>query len=229
VRDQRHAPAAPYPRERPGTNCTGGWVGLRAGLDWCGKPLPTGIRSPDRPARRQSLYRLRYPAHDILQVMYIKDKQTLVFNFTFDLLWTCRGSWLSSATFVGFLKLKWIEKHVSRPTSHIANNFMVQVTVVVLLWSLQSRWRPSEVAAKATPSTNIFQSLNLLLRSQRILSPVNLSTLGRRERRDQLVQIDANCYSWYASHCLCFHQGFFSGNNLQVQVPPFFWSSHLPV
>ena len=25
----------------------------------------TGIRSPDRPARRQSLYRLRYPAHYI--------------------------------------------------------------------------------------------------------------------------------------------------------------------
>jgi len=38
-------------------------VGLRAGLDWCEKSLPTGIRSPDRPARRQSLYRLRYPAH----------------------------------------------------------------------------------------------------------------------------------------------------------------------
>jgi hypothetical protein len=27
---------------------------------------PTGIRSPDRPARNQSLYRLRYPAHNIL-------------------------------------------------------------------------------------------------------------------------------------------------------------------
>jgi hypothetical protein len=26
---------------------------------------PTGIRSPDRPARRQSLYRLSYPAHKI--------------------------------------------------------------------------------------------------------------------------------------------------------------------
>ena len=26
---------------------------------------PTGIRSPDRPARNQSLYRLRYPAHFI--------------------------------------------------------------------------------------------------------------------------------------------------------------------
>jgi len=29
-------------------------VGLRAGLDWCGKSRPTGIRSPDNPARRQS-------------------------------------------------------------------------------------------------------------------------------------------------------------------------------
>ena len=38
-------------------------VGLRAGLDRCGKSRPTGIRSADRPARRQSLYRLRYPAH----------------------------------------------------------------------------------------------------------------------------------------------------------------------
>ena len=37
VRGQRHAPAAPYPRERPGTHCTGGWVGLRTGLDRCGK------------------------------------------------------------------------------------------------------------------------------------------------------------------------------------------------
>ena len=63
VRGQRHAPAAPYHRERRGTHCTGGWVGLRAGLDWCGKSRPTGIRSPDPPARRHSLYRLRYPAH----------------------------------------------------------------------------------------------------------------------------------------------------------------------
>jgi hypothetical protein len=33
VRGQRHAPAALYPQERPGTHCTGGWVGSRAGLD----------------------------------------------------------------------------------------------------------------------------------------------------------------------------------------------------
>ena len=28
------------PGERPGTHCTGGWVGHRAGLDGCGKSLP---------------------------------------------------------------------------------------------------------------------------------------------------------------------------------------------
>jgi hypothetical protein len=34
VSGQRHAPAALCPGERtPGTHCTGGWVGLRAGLD----------------------------------------------------------------------------------------------------------------------------------------------------------------------------------------------------
>ena len=41
-------------------------MGLRAGLDRCGKSRPTGIRSPDHPAHRQSLYRLSYPAHCIL-------------------------------------------------------------------------------------------------------------------------------------------------------------------
>jgi len=30
-------PAALYPRERPSTHCTGGWVGPRAGLNRCGK------------------------------------------------------------------------------------------------------------------------------------------------------------------------------------------------
>jgi len=45
-----------YPRERPRTRCIGGWVGPRAGLDGCGKSRPpTGIRSPDRPCRSESL------------------------------------------------------------------------------------------------------------------------------------------------------------------------------
>ena len=52
-----------FPPGRPGTHCTGGWVGPRAGLGGCGKFRLTEIRSPDRPACRESLYRLRYPAH----------------------------------------------------------------------------------------------------------------------------------------------------------------------
>ena len=57
---QCHAPAA-VPPKRAGTRCKGGWVFPRVGLDWCGKPGPTGFRSPDRPARNKWLYRLRYP------------------------------------------------------------------------------------------------------------------------------------------------------------------------
>ena len=33
VSGQQHAPATFYPRERPGTHFTGGWVGPRVGLD----------------------------------------------------------------------------------------------------------------------------------------------------------------------------------------------------
>ena len=43
VRGQRHAPAALDPWERPGTHCTGGWVGPRAGLDRCENPPPPGF------------------------------------------------------------------------------------------------------------------------------------------------------------------------------------------
>ena len=62
---QCQAPAALYPRERPGTHCTGGWMGPRAGLDRCGKSRPNRDSIPDRPVRSQSLYRLSYPAHKI--------------------------------------------------------------------------------------------------------------------------------------------------------------------
>jgi hypothetical protein len=42
-------------------------AGWAPGPDWTGTEnlAPTGIRSPDRPARSQSLYRLRYPAYGI--------------------------------------------------------------------------------------------------------------------------------------------------------------------
>ena len=55
-----------YPRERPGTHCIGDLVGPRTSLDGCGKSRPTGIRSPDSPARSDLLYRLSYPGPPIV-------------------------------------------------------------------------------------------------------------------------------------------------------------------
>ena len=46
-------------KNRPGTQYTGGCVGPKGSLDRCRKfTLPTGTRSPDRPARSKSLYGL---------------------------------------------------------------------------------------------------------------------------------------------------------------------------
>ena len=55
-------PGRTLPPGRTGYPLYRGWVGPMAGLDG-GKSLPTGIRSLDRPAHSQSLYRLRYPSH----------------------------------------------------------------------------------------------------------------------------------------------------------------------
>ena len=46
-------------------------MGPRAGLDRCGISRPTGNRSPDRPARSLSLYRLSYPGPHISLNCYI--------------------------------------------------------------------------------------------------------------------------------------------------------------
>ena len=63
VGGQRHAPAAFTPGKNPLSIVQeAGWA---PGPVWIGAEnlASTGIRSSDRPARRQSLYRLRYPAH----------------------------------------------------------------------------------------------------------------------------------------------------------------------
>jgi hypothetical protein len=66
VSGQHHAPAALYPRRKdpPGTHCTGGWVGPRAGLDAeaRGKILCLCRGSNlGRPVCSQILYLLSYP------------------------------------------------------------------------------------------------------------------------------------------------------------------------
>ena len=61
VGGQRHAPAA-SPQGNTGTHCIGGWVGPRAALDGCRKSRFYRDSIPDRPARSESLYRLRHPS-----------------------------------------------------------------------------------------------------------------------------------------------------------------------
>jgi len=47
-------------------------VGLKAGLDGCGRSRPsTGIRSPDRPPLGESLYRLSCPGPPVYMYIYI--------------------------------------------------------------------------------------------------------------------------------------------------------------
>ena len=71
VGDQRHTPAA-LPWERPGAHYIGaGWA---SGPDWTDTEnlAPTGIRSPDRTARSESLYRLSYHGPHITQKTSLK-------------------------------------------------------------------------------------------------------------------------------------------------------------
>ena len=55
-----------YPREkRSDTQCTGCWVGPKAGLDRCGKSRHRRDSIPDLPARSELLYRLSFPGPQI--------------------------------------------------------------------------------------------------------------------------------------------------------------------
>ena len=73
-----------YPRERPGTHCTGGWVGLRAGLDGCGKSRPhrdsiPGPSSPQPVAIPTEPFR---PTHCII-IYYEITAFIITINFSF--------------------------------------------------------------------------------------------------------------------------------------------------
>jgi len=73
MRGQRHAPATFYPvKDRVSIVQEAGWD---PGPVWTGAEnlASTGIRFLDRPARSQSLYRLRYPAYC---VKYLERKFT---------------------------------------------------------------------------------------------------------------------------------------------------------
>ena len=70
---QQHAPTALYPPgktrypfyRRLGGSPVSVWSGAE-------NLVPTGIGSPDRPARSQSLYQLSYPAHIVIFITVLK-------------------------------------------------------------------------------------------------------------------------------------------------------------
>jgi hypothetical protein len=99
----------PYftPGKDPVPHCTGGWVGSRAVLD--GRKIsPHGFRSPDRSARSQSLYRLRYPAHNNKLLLHKNQKLCTMLT---QILWMFHHSSkrkINSVSSVRFqYKLKW--------------------------------------------------------------------------------------------------------------------------
>ena len=75
MRGQHHAPAATYPRKDP--------VLIVQEAGWASDPVwtgaenlaPTGIRSQDRPACGQSLYRLSYPGIKLYNKLPVQFKQ----------------------------------------------------------------------------------------------------------------------------------------------------------
>ena len=62
-------------------------VGWAPGPGWTGAEnlAPTGIRSPDRPARSQSLHRLRYPGYNVYKKHLMKSYEE--FGTGFHLTW----------------------------------------------------------------------------------------------------------------------------------------------
>ena len=54
-----------YSHEETGIHCPGGWMILGASLYVTERLASKGIRSPNRPARSESLYQLRYPGRHV--------------------------------------------------------------------------------------------------------------------------------------------------------------------
>ena len=61
-----------YRREIAGTHCRGGWVEPRAGWAGVENLATTGIRSQDRPALSESLYRVSYPDRRLEEITRYK-------------------------------------------------------------------------------------------------------------------------------------------------------------
>jgi hypothetical protein len=107
------------PGKRPVSILQGGWVGPRTGLDGCGKSRPYRDWIPDRSARSQQQFRLRYPAHfkKALRI-WIKEPRMpeegrapthrkIISRNQFYASWNCRLTKIISFFFLIYNKAKW--------------------------------------------------------------------------------------------------------------------------
>ena len=70
------------PRERPGTHCTGGWVGHRTDLDGCGKSRPRTGFDPRavQPYRVAISTELSRPTLIHIKTSYFNDDLGMIFS-----------------------------------------------------------------------------------------------------------------------------------------------------
>ena len=101
---QRHAPATLYPREILGTHCTGGWVVLRDGLDWCGKSRPHRYSIPG-PSSPQAVAILTE-----LSRFHRKMLNLIVYNMKWDDIFTKAGM-ISNKNQAPFASLRTASHH----------------------------------------------------------------------------------------------------------------------
>jgi len=107
VSGQQHAPAALYPRERPGTLFTGGWVSPRAGLDERKISSPPGFDSgPSSPSHSRYTDWANRPTY-IYNYIYIYN-YTVLFETIVGVLTTAIHNTLQIAVYVFFYL---IEQH----------------------------------------------------------------------------------------------------------------------
>jgi hypothetical protein len=90
---QCQAPVALPSGRDPVPHCTGGCVGPRAGLNWCGNLALSSIRSMDRTARSKSLFRLGYLSPSYIQLPSQSSPQQQKFSTRMPVVFAAAGQY----------------------------------------------------------------------------------------------------------------------------------------